>query len=246
VKKLFIDIETSPNVVYAWDLFNQNIGINQVIEETRIICVAYKFDDGRMQFQSEWGDGHEAMIRRVWSAVDVADALVHYNGRSFDEKHLNREFLQAGLDRPSRCETIDLMLAVKYQFRFASNKLAQVSKQLDIGEKIKTDFDLWADVLNGDEAAQAKMEKYNKKDVALLVELYNKMLPWIDRHPNVALYEDNPSGVPQCTRCGNPADLVKGGFRHTTAGKFQLYKCNACGSVSRGFRRLGTTPLREG
>jgi len=245
MRKLFIDIETSPNVVYAWDLFNQNIGVNQIIEETRIICVAYKFDDGKMQFASEWGVGHEKMIEEVWDAVDAADALVHYNGRSFDERHLNREFLQAGLDRPSRCETIDLMLAVKNQFRFASNKLAQISKQLDVGEKIKTDFDLWADVLAGDERARTLMEKYNRKDVQLLVDLYDLILPWIDKHPNVALYEDSPTGEPQCTRCGS-SDLTKEGFRRTTAGKFQLYKCGACASVSRGYRRLNTTPLREG
>ena len=184
------------------------------------------------------------MIRDVWEAIDAADALVHYNGRSFDEKHLNREFLQAGLDRPSRCETIDLMLAVKNQFRFASNKLAQVSKQLEIGEKIKMDFDLWADVLDGDYTAQAKMEKYNRKDVQLLVDLYDLILPWIDKHPNVGLYESQ-NGKPKCTRCGSE-ELVMNGFRRTTAGKFQLYKCSACGSTSRGYRRLETTPLREG
>jgi tRNA(Ile2) C34 agmatinyltransferase TiaS len=135
------------------------------------------------------------------------------------------------------------MLAVKNQFRFASNKLAQVSKQLDIGEKIKTDFDLWSNVLAGDEIAQGKMEKYNRKDVQLLVDLYDLILPWIDKHPNVALYEDD--FAPRCTRCGDTS-LMKAGFRRTTAGKFQLYKCEGCGSTSRGYRRLNTTPLREG
>jgi transposase-like protein len=79
--------------------------------------------------------------------------------------------------------------------------------------------------------------------VQLLVDLYDLMLPWIDRHPNVALYEAGVAA--RCTRCGS-TDLTKEGFRRTTAGKFQLWKCGACSSVSRGYRREGTTPMREG
>ncbi len=243
MNKLFIDIETSPNVVYAWDLYNTNIGINQVIEPTRIICVAFKADGEPMQFRSEWTDGHQAMVEYVHAAIDRTDAVVHYNGRAFDEKHLNREFLQAGLQPPSRPQTIDLYLTIKNRFRFAANRLAQVSKELEIGEKIKTDFDLWADVLAGDEKAQRDMERYNKKDVKLLEDLYDELLPWIDRHPNVALYVDDTER--RCTRCGE-AGLSDNGYRYTSAGKFKQYRCGNCGAQSRGSTRITTTPLREG
>ena len=42
-KVLVIDIETSPNVVYAWGLWDQNIGISQVIEPSRVLCFAAKW-----------------------------------------------------------------------------------------------------------------------------------------------------------------------------------------------------------
>jgi len=246
MNKLFLDIETSPHVAYVWKLFDENIGIDQLIEPTRVICVAWKFDgDEGTEFAAEWHKGgHRKMIQTVHKAVDKADAIVHYNGVSFDEPHLSREFLEAGLSPPTRPQPIDLMKTVRHRFRFASGKLAHAADVLHIREgKIKTDFTLWSRVLDGDPVARAEMEEYNREDVELLVELYDVILPWIDRHPNVGLYEDDE--LMRCTRCGNSAFLVKNGTVRTTAGKFQRYLCNECGSQSRGAKRIGTTPLRE-
>ena len=244
MKKLLLDIETSPNVCYTWGLFNENIGINQLIEPTRMICVAWKFygDEGT-EFAAEWDGGHKRMVKRVYKAMNDADAIIHFNGTTFDEGHLNREFLESGLRPTSRNQTIDLMQTIRRRFRFASNKLAHITDTLEIREgKIKTDFDLWRDVLAGDAQAQEDMERYNREDVELLVDLYDKLLPWIDRHPNVALYEGDDEM--RCTRCGS-TNLYKDGLTYTSAGAFQRYGCRDCGSRSRGSKREYTTPLRE-
>jgi hypothetical protein len=245
MKKLLLDIETSPHVAYVWKLFDENIGIDQLIQPTRMICVAWKFygDEGT-QFAAEWDGGHKRMVKRVYEAMNKADAIVHFNGTTFDEGHLNREFLEYGYGPTSRNQTIDLMQTIKRRFRFASNKLAHITDELNIRDgKIKTDFTLWSRVLDGEPEAREEMEQYNREDVELLVDLYDKILPWIERHPNVALYSGDFEA--RCTRCGGD-ELVKAGFRYTTAGKFQQYKCKACGSVSRGSKRISTTPLREG
>ena len=242
MKTLYLDIETSPNVCYTWGLYNENIGINQVIEPTRVICVAFKLDDQPMDFTAEWQPGgHKRMIRRVRGMLEAADAVVHYNGSRFDEPHLNREFLQAGLSPPSQYRTIDLCTTVKKRFRFAAARLQQVVTELDLGEKIKTDFDLWKDVLAGDPKAQKLMERYNKHDVQLLVDLYEQIRPWVVSHPNVALYSDDPTR-PQCTRCGG--DVRKNGVYRTNSGVYQGYRCVVCDSQSRDMSRLITTPLR--
>lgn len=244
MRKLYLDIETSPNVAYTWGLFNQNISLDQLVEPTRMLCVAWKFDDEDMQFAAEWQrGGHARMVRRIHKAVDEADALVHYNGASFDERHLNREFIEHGLTPPTRPQTIDLCRTVKSRFRFASGKLAHVSEVLELREgKIKTHFDLWTRVLAKEPAARAEMEAYNREDVALLVELYDELLPWIDRHPNVALYEGDE--VMRCTHCASE-NLIRNGLHRTSAGVFQRYACKDCGSFSRGANRATTTPLRE-
>lgn len=244
MRRLYIDIETSPHTAYVWGLNNENIGITQLISPTRIICVAYQFDGGPMRFVSEWKDGRESMIAALHDALDAADIVVHYNGTSFDEKHLNREFLQAGFSPPSGFETIDLYRAVKAKFRFAASKLAQVAKELELSDqKLKTDFELWSRVLNGEPKARKEMERYNKQDVVLLLDLYNALKPWIVRHPNMGLYEDDDAE--RCTRCGS-TELQRRGVHRTSAGVFQRYQCQECGGWSRGSKRLSTTPLREG
>ena len=55
------------------------------------------------------------------------------------------------------------------KFKFNSNKLDYIAKYLGMGEKIKTEFGLWKDiVLNKDKDAMAKMVKYCQQDVRLL------------------------------------------------------------------------------
>jgi DNA polymerase elongation subunit (family B) len=247
VRKLFLDIETSPHVAYVWRLFDENISVEQLIEPTRMICVAWTDEEHIGQdtiFAAEWQrGGHERMVRRVHGAVQNADAIIHYNGASFDEPHLAREFLQYGLEPPQWPQTIDLYKTISKRFRFASGKLAHVADALKIREgKIKTDFTLWKRVLSGEKAAEQEMEAYNREDVELMVDLYNQLLPWIDRHPNAALYEDDERM--RCTRCSSE-NLLKQGFRRTSAGTFQQYQCRDCNSWSRGSKRVTTTPLRE-
>lgn len=244
MKKVYLDIETSPHVAYVWKLFDENIGLDQLITPTRVICLAWKFDDEPVQFSAEWNKGgHKRMVSDAYAVIEEADAIVHFNGASFDEPHLNREFLEYGYDPPAKPETIDLYRAIRSKFRFASNKLQHVSDVLELREgKIKTDFTLWSRVLDGDTAAQAEMERYNREDVELTKELYDELLPWIDKHPNVALYEGDT--LMRCTHCASE-DLLKDGFHRTGAGVFQRYRCRECGARSRGFKRSATTPLRE-
>lgn len=244
MRKLYLDIETSPHQAYVWNLRDENVGLSQLIETSRVLCVAHRLDGGRTRFSSEWQPGgREAMLEDVHDALDEADAVVHYNGASFDEPHLNREFLLAGMPPPARYRTIDVYRTVKSRFRFASSRLEQVARQLEIRQgKLKTNFGLWKGVLAGDEGSRRRMERYNREDVALLAELYGLLLPWIDRHPNAGLYEGDD--LMRCTRCGSQ-DLTRNGFAFTAAGRFQRYACRECGGQSRGTKRVSTTPLRE-
>ena len=66
---------------------------------------------------SDHHDGHDAMIEGIWKLLDEADAVVTWNGVSFDMKHLRREFVLAGLTPPSPWKDIDLMLTVKREMQ---------------------------------------------------------------------------------------------------------------------------------
>lgn len=242
-KVLTIDIETSPNLAHVWSLWNVNVGLSQLRESARMISFAAKWRGSKkVAFHSDHHDGHEEMVQRAHALLDEADILVHYNGKKFDTPHLRREFLLAGLAPPAPFKEVDLCQVVKSRFRFPSNKLDYVSQALGIGAKVKHEgHELWVACLRGDEKAWARMRRYNKGDVVLTEQLYERLLPWISGHPHVGLL--NGTDQPSCQRCGS-TDLERRGFAYTDLSKFQQYNCRGCGAWSRGSARVGSVSVR--
>src|SRR4051794_27391539 len=109
----------------------QNVALNQVIRWGAPICFAAKWlDKPKVEFRSDHHDGHDEMIARAWKLMDEADAIVHYNGTSFDIPHLHREFDKANLGPPTPHVDIDLLRNERKNFRNPSNKLAAVLDDL--------------------------------------------------------------------------------------------------------------------
>lgn len=240
MRVLMIDIETSPLVTYTWGLFDQNIGLNQLVEPTRMLCFAAKWlGDEDTMFVSEHWDGRGLMVYAAWDLLNKADVVMHFNGISFDVKHLNREFKEHGLTPPSPYRQLDLLLGVRKQFRLPSNKLQYVSTWLGLEGKAQHEgFDLWKSCLAGDPDAWDRMEAYNRQDVELLEDVYAELLPWLPSHPNRRLYESDAG----CLRCGGH-DLVRDGFARTQLSKFAQYRCNGCGSWFRETKRVSGSNL---
>lgn len=246
MKILTIDIETMGAISMHFGLFNQNIGINQIMEHPRMICFAAKWAGGDevMYHEARKRSGQKRLAREAHRLLDEADAVVHYNGAKFDVKHINREFKEAGLTPPSPYKQIDLLKVVKWNFLFLSNKLAYVTERLHLTGKLEHDgIALWKGCYHGDPAAWEKMGAYNRQDVVTTEELYYELIPWIPGHPNVALY-DKEEGDQVCTRCGG-GRLEKRGFAYTNVSKFQQYRCKDCGSWIRGSKRVMAVDLQS-
>jgi hypothetical protein len=206
-----------------------------------MLCFAAKWigEKGPTMFWSEHHDTQAEMLAAAHDLLDEADVLVHWNGTSFDTKHLNREFLEAGMAPPSPFHEIDLCSVVKRRFRFMSNKLQNVSEILGLEGKVKHEgFELWLKCMAGDDKAWARMRKYNKRDVTLLEDLYRQLLPWIPNHPNHRLHTPDAG----CPRCGaDESALERRGYRYTAVSKFQNLRCRLCrGWSSRTVREVGT------
>lgn len=238
MKTLAIDIETSPNAADLWGLWNQNIGINQLRDSSRVICAAAQWDgEDEVKFFSEWQDRDE-MLLGVWSLMDEADVIVHYNGQRFDVPHLNREFLQNDFYPPSPYKQVDLYREIKKTFSFPSYKLAYVAPALGVGEKVGHEgHDLWIKVLAGDRDARDRMKAYNCQDTALLLPLYHQVRPWIPTPSYGAM-----SGEDVCPACGS-SDLTREGHAYTQTGKYQRYMCGQCGKWSRSTYRTDATKI---
>jgi len=232
MKTLLIDIETAPNRVYTWGLFNQNISLNQVDKPGYILCWAAKWlDNKKVMFESVQNQSNAKMLSPIYDLLNEADAIIHYNGNSFDIKWLHAEFLKLGWAMPAPSQHIDLLPTVKRRFRLASNKLDYVLGFLGLGEKVKHEgFDMWVGCMEGDKKYWKMMEKYNRGDVTQMEKVYRRLLGWIVNHPNHGVYGD--AVAPTCPNCGG-THVTKRGPYSTATMTYQRYQCQDCGTWSK-------------
>lgn len=233
MKILVLDIETSPNLVWVWGLFNQFIALNQIVQPTFVMTWAARWHGQKTVHFRKYTD--EDFLTKIWEMLDEADAVVHWHGKRFDIPHLNREFVEKELVPPSNYFEIDLYQTVKQRFRFTSNKLAYVAQKLLGNTKLDTGgFGLWTACLDGQAWAWAKMRQYNIQDVVVTDQLYTKLKGWIKNHPNHGLYVEDQDN-PICRNCGSD-DIKNNGPENDTTGLFayQRLKCLECGANLRG------------
>ena len=225
IKKLFLDIETAPSTVYVWGLFNQNVQLNQIVEPGYTLCWAAKWEGEREIMFSSLQDGELPMVERIYGLLDEADAVIHYNGKKFDIPILNSEFLKHEMTPPAGYHQIDLLHTARKHFRLTSNKLDFVAQHLGLGQKVAhKGMELWRGCMGNNATDWAIMEKYNKQDVRLLPKLYKRLLPWIDNHPNVALWMEHGDD-PICPNCGNKHLRFKA-YRRTRVLSYKQYYCD--------------------
>lgn len=244
---LILDIETSPHNVHTWGLWNQNIGINQIIEAGSVLCFAAKwYGEKKVFFHSVKKDGMEGMLKAAAELLDEADVVVGYNSKKFDIPWLQGMFLVHGIDQPSPFKQIDLLTTAKTKFKLASNKLSYVAKILGLPAKKDTGgHELWIDCMAGDEKAWNKMRAYNVHDVRLTEMVYDKFKGFIRAHPNHGLYTHTPSETLVCINCGSERVHTKA-VHYTAVNKYQRYRCYDCGKWMRGTASLLTKEERQG
>jgi hypothetical protein len=233
VKLLLLDIETAPHLSATWGLFKQNVALDQLITPGYTLCWAAKWHgDKEVKFESIM-TGERQMIRRAHSLLNQADAVCHYNGTKFDVPTLQKEMLLKGLNPPAPFKQIDLLKTARSRFRLASNKLDFVAQQLGLGSKTKhKGMGLWLGCMNKDPEDWKVMEAYNKQDVLLLEKVYDRLLPWINGHPNLSAM----NGADCCPKCESTSKQARG-WAISEAGRYQRFQCNNCGTWFRSATR---------
>jgi len=227
---LTLDIETSPALVYAFGLFDQNIGINQIVTPSRMLCFAGKWlGERKTHFFSEYHDGKNEMVQAAWDMLNEADIIVGYNHVRFDIPHMNREFMLAGLVPPSPAQHVDLLSVMRRNFKMMSNKLGYVTNAVGLETKLDTGgMSLWTQVMAGDDKAWSLFRKYNVQDVVITEQLFTLMQPWI-KSPHAGLWAGSMSN---CYSCAS-SSLVAHGLTRTKTAAFPLVQCADCGVWSK-------------
>jgi len=235
-KILVLDVETSPNMAYVWRFYKENVGAKQVLENGQMLSYAAKWlDKGKIYYEDVSNQTELDMMRSLFELLDEADIVVAHNGDKFDLPHIQGRGLVLGLKPPAPYKTIDTVKVARYEFNFPSNSLEYLAKVLGLknqkdGHKKFPGFELWLGVMAGNKEAWKEMKDYNIIDILVLEELYLRMRPYMKRHPNVGVFDEQP--VPVCPNCGT-ANIQYRGYAHTNISKYRRFVCNDCGTWSR-------------
>lgn len=238
MKTLTLDIETAPQVAHVWGLWQQNVGLPQLLESGYVMCFAAKWEDhDKVLFYK--GANVAAAAHRL---LGQADVVVGFNHVGFDLRHLKTEMARQDMTPPSPWVDIDLLSVVRKNFRFPSNKLEYVASELLGEHKAPTGgHSTWVKCMAGDKDAWARMEEYNRQDVLLTERLYHRLKPWI-KLPNPALY-DFDTDTPTCPGCGSD-NIQRRGLAYTALSSYVRYQCKDCGRWGRGKNRVRGVDVR--
>lgn len=177
-KRLFFDLEVSPNIVFSWTVGRDiDLSPESIIQERAIICVCYKWEGENKVHHIEWRKGNDKdLVVKFAKIIDSADEIITQNGDAFDIKWLRTRCIYHQVPVSPKFNSIDTLKMARSGFKFNSNKLDYMGGYLGVGKKIKTEFNLWKDItLNNSAKAMNKMVTYCKQDVELLENVYNKL-----------------------------------------------------------------------
>jgi len=177
IKRMFWDIETSPNLGYFWRPgYKVRLDPDNIVHERAVICICWKWEHQRKINALAWDNGDDKkMIHLFLNEAKKADELIAHNGDRFDLTWFQARCLYHGLDTIPEFKTVDTLQISKRHFHFNSHRLDYLAKHLLGKGKIHTDFSLWKNVCQGNTKALQQMVKYCKNDVVILEAVWNKL-----------------------------------------------------------------------
>jgi len=230
IKRLFFDIETSPNIGYFWRTgYKLNIQPDAIIEERKIICISYKWEHEDNITTLTWDSNlcDKQMLIEFIKVANQSDEMIAHNGDRFDIKWIRTRCIFHRVPMMPDYKTLDTLKKAKSGFNFNSNKLDYIAKFLGVGAKIKhSGFDMWKNVMAGDAAALKEMSVYCEGDIIVLEDVYLTMQNYIKQNTHTGVLNGNLKY--SCQSCGSEkVELLKNVV--TTAGTIKRKMECECG-----------------
>lgn len=233
-KILLFDIETSYSIVATFSLYPDSINHSNIIKEPFIICYSYMWLEDKKAVgvtvtpgEARKGDD-KRVVKHLASILNEADLIVGHNLDRFDIKYFKGRALKYGLSPVNNLRTLDTLKISKKNFRLMSNRLDYLGHYLGVGVKDKVSNIEWLNALQGNKESLKKLLTYNKRDVTLLKDVYLKLRPWIENHPNIRVLTNG-----ECPNCGS-SKVKKNGIKWSNKNKYQQMNCYNCGTYYKG------------
>ena len=243
-KILFLDVEVQGSVNIAFPRFKANISPDAVLSEPYLLTYAANWlheDENQILCEgiNDWyifteGQPHNDifLVEALYELLDEADIVIAHNA-GFDVGQINARFAYHGIDPPSPYKVICTLQGLRKYFKLPANSLDASTKYFELERKHKHEgIKLWVDCYKGDEDAFERMKEYNRGDIPTLRQLYMKIRPFMQNHPNVGLYYNDDKI--RCNTCGSDVMIKQDSkYAYTNLSKFETYRCDNCGSHKR-------------
>jgi DNA polymerase elongation subunit (family B) len=230
MKILTVDIETSPNLIVDFSCgYNKHIGYKQIVQERKIICVAWKWFGEKEVHSANWGPKQDdkQLLKLLHQAMSQADFVLTQNGDKFDLPWLQTRAMVLKLNPFPPVTSIDLLKLNRKAFNMNSNRLDYVASLLGLGHKSPMELQDWIDItLHNDQNKLDKMIKYNKKDVILTEKVFKRVKSYV-KLPAALHHYTNHKETDKCTVCGS-GNIQYRGFTYTQLYRRRKYQCNKC------------------
>lgn len=229
-KRLFFDIETSPNIGLFFEAgYKKNIGYESILKERAIICICWKWEERKEVEYLHW-DGNQSdkkMLEKFIKIANEADEIIGHNGDNFDIKWIRTRCLFHGISMMPSYVSVDTLKVSRSKFKFNSNRLDYIGQFLGIGKKIKTDYSLWKEILLNKSAKHMKsMIKYCQQDVILLEKVYKKMSSHIEAKTHFGVIFNSDRG--SCPECGSDELTINTTRTMASGMKRVTLQCKTC------------------
>jgi hypothetical protein len=230
MKRLYFDIETSPNIATVWRAGRKQwVDYENILQERAVICIGFKLEGDKSADILTWDKNQcdRKMLAKFGKLLSGVTECVGHNIDRFDMPWVRSRMLFHGLPPMPRITTSDTLQWARRYMYFNSNRLDYIATFLGIGCKVHTEFKLWKDILiHNDARALQTMSDYCKHDVELLEKVFTKLQPWSPAKTHAGVMNNGEKWT--CPRCASES-VIRWSRWATAAGTIRnRMRCKDC------------------
>jgi DNA polymerase elongation subunit (family B) len=248
-KILVFDIECTGMILESYGLYNQNHSHKDIIEDWSLLSFAAWFTD---EEDITYADNREnpdyrddkQLVTKLHDLISQADWIVGHNSDKFDLKKFNTKAEKYEL--PPRPDPVqyDTLKMLKARYALPSNSLDYAAKYFDLKERKSGHGKfpgkmLFDECKKGNPEAWIELEAYNKQDVRVTWELFQRLAKHDKRINLTSFYQK------QTCICGNQS-FFKNGIKYSRNAAHQIWRCHQCSKCFLGKENLIDKDIRSG